>query len=187
MFLVEKYRIPQEPTRKMSNFSLGCSDLVKACRTELTIHLRMCWPGMWGAGLAWPQHGTKCACEMWQRCVLWYLYKCGIYINSSKQFLFIEDIANLCFCNILNVFDLHPYFTGWGTYSLLIWVIKKIRTILEIIISILDIWENKFRNQGFDLKLLQKITQELVKNVHDGLLFMDSASVGEVGLQLLNF
>ena len=40
---------------------------------------------------------------------------------------------------------------------------------------------------GFDLKLLQKITQELVKNVHDGLLFMDSASVGEVGLQLLNF
>ena len=42
MFLVEKYRIPQKPTRKMSDFSLRGSDLVKACRTELTIHLRMC-------------------------------------------------------------------------------------------------------------------------------------------------
>jgi hypothetical protein len=42
LFLVENYRILSQPAEQMSGFSLRCSDLVKACRTELTIHLRKC-------------------------------------------------------------------------------------------------------------------------------------------------
>lgn len=97
MFLVEKYRRAQKSTRQMSNFSLGCGDPGRACRTESTIHRRMCWPRMWGAGLAMaPAWDKVCMWNVAKVCLnsgeMWHLHKypqtAPVYRRHSYTFVF---------------------------------------------------------------------------------------------------